>query len=351
MSASPLPSGQSKPRKRATIKDVAAEAGVSVAAVSKVLRNAYGVSDQMRQRVEAAIEKLDYRPRTGARTMRGSSQTIGLVLTDFASPFQFEVAEAIASRLNETQYQDILTIAGTSPDGYRRRIDSLVDLQVDGIILISPRLDMASLNRLAKTMPLTTVALHGEPELFDTVVTDEHHGAQLMVDHLVSLGHEWIAHTTMPLSSVENGYLLSQTMRRRGFVRAMENHGLTPDVIETYYSEAGGRDAAERALTRRHRPTAIFAGTDAVAFGVLDYIEEQGLTVPGDMSVSGYDNVHTTALRRVSLTTIDQSGEQTGKAAIDLLLERINGRAEPTRRIIEPTLVTRSTTAPPPARR
>ncbi|PHP53522.1 LacI family DNA-binding transcriptional regulator [Actinomyces ruminis] len=349
MSASLSTADPSASPKRATIKDVAAEAGVSVAAVSKVLRNAYGVSDQMRQRVEAAIKKLDYRPRTGARTMRGSSQTIGLVLTDFSSPFQFEVAEAIASRLTDTPYQDILTIAGTSPEGYRRRIDSLVDLQVDGIVLISPRLDMDSLNRLARTTPLVTVALHGEPKLFDTVVTDEHRGAELMVDHLVSLGHEWIAHTAMPVSSVENGYLLSQTVRRQGFIRAMENRDLAPDVIETYYSESGGRDAARRALARRHRPTAIFAGSDAVAFGVLDYIEEQGLAVPADMSVSGYDNVHATALHRVSLTTIDQSGQQTGQAAIELLLERIEGRAESAQQVIKPTLVVRSTTAPPSA--
>ncbi|WP_103063051.1 LacI family DNA-binding transcriptional regulator [Actinomyces qiguomingii] len=347
MSASPKAPGPPAPPRRATIKDVAAEAGVSVAAVSKVLRNAYGVSDQMRQRVETAIEKLNYRPRTGARTMRGSSQTIGLVLTDFASSFQFEVAEAIASRLAQTRYQDILTIAGTSPEGYRKRIDSLVDMQVDGIILISPRLDMASLNQLARSVPLTTVALHGEPERFDTVVTDERRGAELMVDHLVSLGHEWIAHTAMPLSSVENGYLLSQTMRRKGFIRAMETRGLAPDVIETYYSESGGRNAAERALARRHRPTAIFAGTDTVAFGVLDYVEEHGLSVPADMSVSGYDNVHTTSLRRVALTTVDQSGQQTGQAAIKLLLERIEGRTESAQRVIEPTLVVRSTTAPP----
>ncbi|WP_172121077.1 LacI family DNA-binding transcriptional regulator [Actinomyces faecalis] len=341
----------SKPPKRATIKDVAAEAGVSVAAVSKVLRNAYGVSDQMRQRVELAIDKLSYRPRTGARTMRGSSQTIGLVLTDFASPFQFEVAEAIASRLSRTDYQDILTIAGTSPQGYRRRIDALVDLQVDGIVLISPRLGMSALSHFARTTPLVTVALHGEPKLFDTVVTDERLGARLMVDHLVSLGHEWIAHTTMPVSSVEDSYQLSQTMRRQGFIEAMDSHGLVPDIIETYYSEAGGRSAAKRALARKHRPTALFAGTDAVAFGALDYLEEQGLHIPQDISVAGYDNVHTSGLRRVSLTTVDQSGKQTGEAAIELLLERIGGRSEASLRVIEPALVTRTTTAPPPQQR
>ncbi|MCL3777421.1 MULTISPECIES: LacI family DNA-binding transcriptional regulator [unclassified Actinomyces] len=332
--------------RRATIKDVAAEAGVSVAAVSKVIRNAYGVSEQMRERVNAAIDTLGYRPRTGARTMRGSSHTIGVLLTDFQSPFQFEVASAIAERLAGTGYQDLLSVAGVTAEAYGRRVDAMLDLQVDGLVLISPRMRTEQLHWLARQLPVTTIALHGEPEDFDTVVTDEALGAELMVDHLTRLGHERITYNEIPRDPIEIDHPLSQTVRRDGFAAAMERRGLVPDVIAAESSEAGGHELAERSLSRRHRPTAVFASTDHTAFGVLEHLEAAGLAVPGDVSVAGYDNVHTSSLSRVSLTTVDQSGEQTGSAAISLLLERIGGRADARHHVVEPTLVVRSTTGP-----
>ena len=102
-----------------------------------------------------------------------------------------------------------------------------------------------------------------------------------------------------------------------------------PDVIETYYSEEGGYEAAVQAFSRDPRPTAIFAGADIAALGVLRAAEEHGLRVPEDLTVVGYDNIYTSTINRVSLTTVDQSGRETGAASIRLLLERINGRTEP----------------------
>ncbi|WP_165215029.1 LacI family DNA-binding transcriptional regulator [Schaalia sp. ZJ1691] len=334
------------PRKRATIKDVAAEAGVSVAAVSKVLRNAYGVSDHMRDTVNAAIEKLAYRPRSGARTMRGSSYTIGVNLVDFASPFQFEIAEAISSSLAQTQYRDIIVNGTDKQSRQRQRINDLLDHQVDGLVLVAPRLDSTWLERLAQTIPVVAIALHGETSSFDRVIVDELHGASLMVEHLTQLGHERIAHVAMPPGESEGQFKLSHSVRRQGFIEAMESRGLTPDVIESGYHESGGYVAFQRILERKYRPTALFASTDEAAFGALQAAQDYSVSVPEELSIAGYDNVPAARLGRVSLTTIDQSGHQTGEAAIRLLLERIEGRSEAVEHVIDSQLITRSTTGP-----
>ncbi|XVV10135.1 LacI family DNA-binding transcriptional regulator [Actinoplanes sp. CA-131856] len=332
---------------RTTIQDVAAAAGVSVSAVSKVLRGAYGVSPQMRARVTEAIGRLGYRPHTGARAMRGRTYTVGVVLVELTSPFQTEVAKGISDALEATSYQDILVTAGATPERQKSRIEALLDRRVDGLALIAPWIEVAWIEKIAETVPVVAVALHGTPRHFDTVVDDERLGAQLMVDHLVALGHRRIAHTSMPRAAFEDAFVLSHTARRQGYEQAMRGHGLTPDVIETWLSEEGGHQAALQALDRAQPPTAIFAGADIAALGVLRAAEERGLRVPEDMSVAGYDNIYTSTINRVSLTTVDQSGHSTGAESVRLLLERIEGRAEPSQFVVSPHLAIRRTSAAP----
>src|SRR4051794_3099025 len=127
--------------RRATIQDVAREAGVSFSAVWKGVRGAYGVSPQMRERVEKAIERLNYRPHTGARGMRGRSYTIGVVLVELTSPFQPEVAQGINDELQSTLYQDVIVSARPPAERQKRSIEALLDRQVDGLILVAPWLD------------------------------------------------------------------------------------------------------------------------------------------------------------------------------------------------------------------
>jgi LacI family transcriptional regulator len=128
----------------------------------------------------------------------------------------------------------------------------------------------------------------------------------------------------------------------------MRKHGLDPQVIETYYSEEGGYEAATQALDSPTPPTAIFAGADIAAFGVLRAAEDRGLRIPQDLSVAGYDNIFASTIGRVSLTTVDQSGHLTGAASMRLLLERFNGRTAPKQFVIAPQLIERKTTGPAP---
>jgi len=122
----------------------------------------------------------------------------------------------------------------------------------------------------------------------------------------------------MAPAETESTLVLSHTARRRGFEAAMRRHHLEPDVIETWYSEEGGYRAALQAFDRVEPPTAIFAGADIAAFGVLRAAEEQGLRVPEDLTVVGYDNIYMATIGRVSLTTVDQSGHLTGRFVLRL---------------------------------
>jgi LacI family transcriptional regulator len=333
--------------RRVTIQDVAREAGVSVSAVSKVLRDAYGVSPQMREKVTAAIEQLGYRPHAGARAMRGSSYTIGVMVTELSTPFQVEVAQGIADELEPGPFQEVIIAAGAAPDRQRRGIEALIDRQADGLIVVGPWMSAEWLDELGARIPTVAVARHGGGATFDTVVDDDYEGARLMVDYLAKLGHVRIAHTSMPSGGLVKPSVASPTARCDGYVAAMRRHGLEPDVIETAYDEEGGYLAALQALARPVPPTAIFAGADIAALGVLRAAEERGLRVPEDLSVTGYDNIYISTIGRVSLTTVDQSGHLTGSVSARLLLERINGRVRPVHYVVAPRLIARGTSARP----
>ncbi|WP_232549516.1 LacI family DNA-binding transcriptional regulator [Propioniciclava soli] len=337
--------------RRVTILDVATRAGVSPSAVSKVVRNAYGVSPAMRSRVRAAIDDLGYRPHAGARAMRGRSYSIGVVVTDVGSPFQIDVAHRIAVGLESTPYQESITSGGTSAAQYRSRIDALVDRQVDGLVLVAPWIDPAEVAEIAATVPVVTVALHGTTTDFDMVVDDEELGARLVVNHLVELGHRRITLTSMPSLDWEEGFRLSHTARRDGFERAVRAHGLEPDVMDAWYSEDAGYAATLAALDRPQPPTAIFAGADIAALGALRAADERGVHVPDDLTIVGYDNIFAASIPRVSLTTVDASGAVTGDAALRLLLERIEGREQSVQYVVAPQLVVRGTSGPAPASR
>jgi LacI family transcriptional regulator len=333
--------------RRVTIQDVARHAEVSVSAVSKVLRDAYGVSPEMRVKVTAAIERLGYRPHAGARTMRGSSYTIGVMLVELSSPFQPEIVEGITRELEPSPFQEILVTGGISPERQQRSIEALIDRQVDGLILIAPATSTSWLEDLGASVPTVVIARHGGAANYDTIVSDNHEGARLVVDHLVGLGHERILHISAPSAGLTRPFVLSHTLRCDGFVQAMKGHGLDPDVIETAHTEQGGYQAVQEALGRPVPPTAVFAGTDIAALGALRALDEQGLRVPEDITVGGYDNIHAATMPRVALTTVDQAAHLNGSMGARLLLERLNGRTQPVHYVIAPRLVPRRTSAAP----
>ncbi|MEU5870444.1 LacI family DNA-binding transcriptional regulator [Glycomyces sp. NPDC047369] len=331
-----------------TIEDVAREAGVSRAAVSKVIRNAYGVSPAMKARVTEAIEKLGYRPSVSARGMRGATFTLGFEIPELTNPFFPKLLAGATAAMAGTPYQ--LIIAPADPEhgeGYRA-IQALVDRQVDGVIAVSPMVDPEWLERVAAGVPVVMIGRHDRSAAYDTVVNDDEDGARQVMRHLLDLGHKDIAHlTSVPLKSAPAPGV-PQAIRMEVYRTAMQEAGLA-DRIRILYSPHGVPEArlvALRELTAPDRPTAVFACHDEPALGVLHAVADAGLT-PAEVSVAGYDDIEIASHPGISLTTVDQDGEAMGRLAAELLLERIAGRTTARHEVVSPHLVARGSTRPP----
>ena len=336
---------------QATIEDVARAAGVSRAAVSKVLRNAYGVSPAMKERVTAAIEELNYRPRVAARAMRGASMTIGFELPDFGNPFFTRVLAGASAALRDTSYQ--LIIAPAEPDakerqGYRA-LEALADRQVDGVVAVSPLVSQEWLERWAAHTPVVMLGRHDRSAHYDTVVGDDTAGARAVMRHLLDLGHERIAHLTRPDYVTTPGSGTPHALRLEAYLDCMAEAGLRDRVRIARCQEGEGLAYAATVdlLADGTPPTAIFAAHDELAIGALRAVAESG----HDISVAGYDNVLLAGFPGISLTTVDQSGEQMGARAVELLLQRLAGREESIHEVIVPELIARESTREAKGRR
>lgn len=318
--------------------DVAARAGVSRALVSLVMRDSPRVSAASRGKVLAAASDLGYRPNLWARNLAsGQTHTIGVMLNDLHNPYFTEMAEGVAAAATEAGLQILINSGWQREAGELNAIEALLDLRTDGIVLGAPRLSPDVLNDFASQAPIVGVSNYSRPSSFDTVSNDETHGANLVVDHLVDLGHERIAH-------IDAGQAAGGPERRSGFIGAMVRYGLAPIVVDGDFTEEAGWNAAGQLMALRNPPSAIFAGNDLAAIGVLAQLSQIGVRVPDDVSVVGYDDTVLAGIGTLSLTTIHQPRQQLGRRAMELLLERIAGRSEARHELVEPRLVTRSST-------
>ena len=339
------PSSAGKRGARITIVDVARHAGVSVASASKVLREAPGVSDSMRERVKESMEALSYRPHRPARGMRGRTYTVGMIVSDIENPFISLLQIGMANVLAQQGYEILIAPGGVSATSQRVVMNALIDHQMDGIVLVSPRASDGELETFASEVPVVLVGRHSSSSTLDSVSGDDELGAKLVVDHFVSLGHDRVAFVTHHNESDDPSF--PETLRMNGFRRAMAAHGLEGIVIRGAWSLEGGREAARLVSRITPPPTAVHAGADIVAFGMISELWERGLAAPDAFALAGYDNSPTAAIGPISLTTVDQSGLEMGSIAAELLLERISGRTESRHKLITPFLVVRSSSKPP----
>ncbi|MEV4281273.1 LacI family DNA-binding transcriptional regulator [Actinoplanes xinjiangensis] len=336
--------------RRVTIVEVARHAGVSTTAVSKVLRNAYGTSPQMRSRVRAAVDRLGYRPSATARALRGRTWTVGVMLPDVRNPFFADILDGVAEHLDDTEYQVLMTCGGNEATSEARVTEAMIDRSMDGLILIAPVSSPAHLDGIARTVPTVVIGRHSHSARYDTVNDDDFTGAGLVVAHLAGLGHRRIAHIEQHETDRVRLAEMPNALRADGYRHAMRAHGLGEhiDIASTTYTRDGGHLGARLLLGRPDPPTAIFAGADVVALGVLDALTETGLSAPGDISVAGYDDITLAAFRPISLTTVDQAGHHIGVTAAGLLLDRITEPGRPAAQVkLSPTPVVRGTTGPP----
>lgn len=332
--------------KHPTIHDVAGRAGVSKSLVSLVMRGAPNVSDKKRAAVLAAAEDLGYRPNAVARSLvRQRTGVIGCVLSDLHNPFFADVADGIEEGAVSGGYRVLLSSGFLDEDRESTAVDTLLQLRVDGLVLIGSVSPDTAFTRHATKVPVVMVSRPTTLDVLDAVTNDDEAGVIALVEHLVGLGHRHITH-------ISGGAGAGASARRRGYEAAMRRAGLAAaiNVVEGSFTEMGGRLGMETILSGGDLPTAVLAPNDFAAFGALAAVDAAGLAVPDDLSLAGYDGLTLSRLGRIDLTTVAQPAAAMGHRATRLLIERIEGtRTEPTHEVLAPRLVVGSTTGPPRA--
>lgn len=329
---------------RVTIKTVAEHAGLSVPTVSKVLRNAYGVSEKARERVKASIEELHYRPSASARGMRGQTYTIGIVIPDVRNPFYPTILEGVESILAATPYVSLTGIV-EKPEKIVSIVNAMVDRQMDGVIMIGQRLPSRELNLVASAFPIVIVA-HHEPDAmsFDTVNNDDRLGGQLAVEHLLRQGYRKPVMVTISRHNTVS--MDVDQLRVAGFAQGLKAAGFSapPRIVPSANRLDDVTATVRDLLEGDDPPDAFFGWADYYALEVLSAVRALGYRVPEDVGIIGYDNSDPCAYTQNDLSSIDQSGLEIGRKAAQLLLERINGRTTAVHFKTEPKVVARGTT-------
>ena len=333
--------------KRPTIVDVAERAGVSKSLVSLVMRDSPRVGDDSRRAVLEAARHLGYRPNAVARSLvRQSSRVLGCIVSDLHNPFFADVADGIEEEAVASGYRALLSAGFLDARREAGAVETLLQLQADGLIMLGPTMSISAIEETARHIPLVVVGQETRAKTLDSVRNDDEAGAHAVVDHLVGLGHERIAHIHAGSGGGSRG-------RRRGYEAAMRQHGLGDHVrsLRGAFTEAGGERGMGTILESGDVPTAVFVANDLAAMGVLAAVDRVGLRVPEDISIVGYDDIITSHSPRVGLTTVAQPSVEIGRTAVILLLERTEqGRTESRHVVLAPRLVARGSTAAPRAR-
>lgn len=328
--------------RRVTIRTVAADAGVSVAAVSKVLRNAYGVSDSLRQRVLVSINRLGYRPSVAARGMRGQTYTIGILLVEIANPFIPLIIDGVNAVLETSPYKALMGMGRSATTIEASLIESMIDNRLDGLILVAPRMMGETLAKFARQIPIVAIGHHESSSMeFDTVNGDDLRGGALVVEALVKRGYTDIAMIGNEDADATVANVIYQ--REIGFRAAMQSAGLG-DLARILYFPQRDKELMASINAFIHmpdRPRAVFVWSDLVAVPLLNAAKIAGIRVPEDLAIVGYDNTGVAALPLIDLSSIDQAGAELGAQATRVLMDRIGGRADPVHILLTPRLVVR----------
>lgn len=337
---------------RTTIKSVAQAAGVSTSTVSNVLNGRHGeMAAETLQRVRAAMDLLDYRPNRLAQGLAtNSTRTVALVVSELTNTLYPPVLLGAEAACREADFALLLANAPDA-DAERRTIDVLLDKRVSGIVLFSTSAIDIRDDHLARAaaagMPVVAINRYpvGDSPL-DRVQFDHLGGARAAVRHLTDLGHRRIAHIAGPASR------FTGRQRRDGYAAALRDAGIPLDgrlVAEGDYSFDAGRALLDRLWVQQ--PTAVFVGGDVMALGALRAARDLGLRVPADLSLVAFGDPDAIRFATPGITTVDLPVAEAGRLATEMVLRRVaggDGHDAKEVALLEPNLVVRETTAPPP---
>lgn len=325
------------------IFDIAKEAEVSIATVSKVVNNTGRISDKTRKKVLEIIEKHNYTPNSLATALTGKfSYTLGLIIPNLANPFFGEIAKSVEDRARELGFSVMICSTDYDADREASYFTLLQKKRVDGVIILSGFEDQHTITRnlVKPNMPVALIARDIPTISINSVSIDDFVGGYEAAKHLIGLGHRRMG------LIVEN--IRCAKERVRGFNQALEEHDLQLDESLVLLGEAtvpNGKKLALQLLSGDEPPTAIFATNDLLAIGTIQAVNEHGLKVPQDVSVIGFDNTMLATITDPPLTTIAQPMEQMGRQIVDLLVQELKGDVTHKQRIVLlPELVVRKST-------
>ncbi|MFD1189035.1 LacI family DNA-binding transcriptional regulator [Phenylobacterium conjunctum] len=330
----------------ATMKDVAEAAGVSMKTVSRVLNRERYVSDETRQRVEAAIAEFNFHPSAAARTLAGKrSHQIALIYDNHSPHYIYQIQTGVWTRCVEERVRLLAQPCDAASPDLEAEVRALIDqTRVDGVVLSSPVTDVAAvLEELElRGVPYVRISPGTEHERSASVSMDDAQAADEMTMHLLSLGHRRI------------GFILghpnhaASDLRLYGYRRALDRAGLPfePKYVRPgLFDFASGEAAADALLDLPNPPTAIFASNDDMAAGVMTVAHRRGLSLPRDLSITGFDDTPLASQLWPPLTTVRQPTRDLAYAAAGLLFD---AEGEIIHRRLPHELVLRGSTAPPP---
>lgn len=325
-----------------TIYDVAKAAGVSKSLVSLVLRGESNVSEARREAVQKAIDELGYRPSRFAQQLASSaSRSIGVVITDYKNLSYIGFLKGLREIFDDAGYQVIISDMHRSQNFADDPIDAFASMKVDALVIAA---EVSGLRTHKLDIPVVMI---GQRETIlqnsDMVFNDDFEGTRLVIQHLIENGHKKIAHLTGVGGIAAN--------RRKAFSKIMKDAILDDMIFGNGQptTEIGGYMGTMELLKSGKKFTAIYAANDYMAAGAWSALRENGLTVPEDVSLVGYDNAPIASDFLLKLTTVDEQGIPVGRQTASLLLERIGSKGiyKPKSILIKPTLVPRTSVAKP----
>ncbi len=324
-------------------RDVARATGLNISTVSRSLNDQAGVSGKTRERVVEAARRLGYRRNTLASGLiTRSTRTLGLILSDVRNPFAAELARGVEDAAHSAGYQVMLCNSDLHPEKELGYIRTLVEKRVDGMLINSVR--HGDMPELHGSVPLVFFNRPVRRRDISEVTANNTEGGLQAMRHLLELGHKRIVHLTGAAGHV------NLAERAQGYLRAMREAGLEPlPLLRGPQNYQGGYDLCRKMLSHgSRRPTAIFAGNDALAIGAMRALREAGLRIPQDISIAGFDDIDIAPLLSPPLTTVYQPKYEMGQAAVEILLRRLRGEdggvAE--HRVLGTRLIIRESTAP-----
>lgn len=328
----------------ATIRDIAKEAGVSVATVSRVMNNNHNVAEKTRKKVELAIQELNYQPSMLGRNLRTSKSRLMLVLIPSTSnPFYSEIIKGIQDTGIKNHYSILLCETDSKPERESIYLNMLKNKLADGMISMDPTINLDKLNELAETHPIIFCSEYEQDGTIPYVSIDSEQGAYEAVKHLITIGNEKIA-----IINSEEKFLYAR-LRRAGYERALNEFNLSIQDEWIFHTEdlkfESGTQEMRKLLELKDKPTAVFAVSDTLAIGAMKAIDMYHDQEQSPIAVIGFDNITFSTMTNPTLSTIEQPMYKMGVRAAEMLMKRMKGE-EVESVMLDHKLIIRESTLP-----